>query len=71
MHVCARGLIFICLIIINVLPGIIMYPSNTTYLISLWCSFGFLCSVFAVLSDVLEECAAYILRMAESGLHGC
>ena len=60
MHVCARGFIFICLIIINVLPGIIMYPLNTTYLISLWCSFGFLCYVFDVLSDVLEECAAYI-----------
>lgn len=71
VHACARSFIFVCLIRINVLPGITTYPSHTTCLISLWCYFGFLCCVFDVLSDILEECATYILRVAESGLHGC
>lgn len=65
VHAFVRGFILACLIIINVLPGIITYPSNTTYLISLWCSFGFLGCGLDVLSNVLEECATYILRVAE------
>jgi len=30
VRLCVRGFIFVCLVIISVHPGIIMYPSNTT-----------------------------------------
>jgi hypothetical protein len=49
VHACVRGFIFVCLVIISVLPGIIIYPSNTKCLISLWCSCRFLCCGLDVL----------------------
>jgi len=36
-----------------------------------WLSFGFMCHVLDVCSDVSKECTAFIFSKTESGLNGC